>query len=235
MGMRITSSRTHRHDRISALLADACAPAHPAELAGEEAAVAAYRAARDAPPSPAPASSGATRRLTAGAATWLAAVAATVAAGAAVAAAAVVSDSIATNPEAGRGTAPTVTSAPKSPVAPGPPQSAGGGPDLSGQTGRGQPTRRAVTASATVANLCRSYRAIKPAQRAKVLREPGFAPLVAAAGGADRVPAYCDEVQPAEPGAKATAGPPVKPAPAEPPRGKPSDKPTKKGAGPGPA
>lgn len=47
------------------------------------------------------------------------------------------------------------------------------------------------SAAPNVAALCTAYDATPSAQRQKVLTTPGFAALVAAAGGADKVSAYC--------------------------------------------
>jgi hypothetical protein len=43
----------------------------------------------------------------------------------------------------------------------------------------------------TIAALCTAYQATNPSQREKMVATPGFAPLVAAAGSADKVSAYC--------------------------------------------
>ncbi|TDC59147.1 hypothetical protein E1258_19035, partial [Micromonospora sp. KC207] len=72
-------------DPLAALLTAAAAPARPGELAGEEAALAAFRAARAAP-APTPARAPRRRRRWIGAVAWLGALAATVTAGVAVAA-----------------------------------------------------------------------------------------------------------------------------------------------------
>lgn len=214
MGMRIGP---RRRDRVSALLAAACAPAHPDELAGEDAAVAAYRAAAAAPPSAATAHRGTARRLTAGVATWLAAVTTTAVVGAAVATAAVIHEPSAPHPGA-QPTTPTTAASPRTPAADPGERVERPGPDATRTTTSGSLTGRAVDAPPGIAGLCRAYLAKKPAQREKMLAKPHFAPLVAAADGAGQVAAYCDEVLAAEPGGTGESGPADQATPAEKPK-----------------
>ncbi|MBW4701322.1 hypothetical protein [Micromonospora sp. RL09-050-HVF-A] len=54
---------------------------------------------------------------------------------------------------------------------------------------------------------CRAYLAKSPEQREKALTKPGFAEVVAAAGGADRVEAYCRQLVPGRPPGAPSAGP----------------------------
>ncbi|WP_319462855.1 hypothetical protein [Micromonospora sp. RTP1Z1] len=216
-------------DPLRHLLVAAAAPANPGELSGEDQALAAFRAARAAP-APAPARAPRGRRFRAGAVAWLAGRAATATAGVAVAAVSL------DRPEE-----PTPSPAPTTPG------SAGSGVDSSrsptrgadptgsdpgspaatapsaapGTTGAG-PGRPAGTTKLT--GLCRAYLAKSPQQRAKALETPGFADLVTAAGGADRVEAYCLRLVP-EAGEKSSPGPgagtSTRPTPAAP-TGKPS-------------
>ncbi|MFJ6194520.1 hypothetical protein [Micromonospora sp. NPDC092111] len=176
---------------LARLLAAAAAPARPGELAGEQEAVAAFRAARatraDAPVVP-------TRRrrgLTAGMVAWVAGLAATATAG--VAFAAVTLDHPA-EPERPPSPAPTsVEPTPqRSPRAthltpsgkPGPGPSSAAVPATPGGP-------RKPAGAGRLAGHCRAYLAKSPGQRAKALTRPGFADLVAAVGGADRVEAFC--------------------------------------------
>ncbi|MGW9194349.1 hypothetical protein [Micromonospora chersina] len=179
-------------DALAHLLAAASAPAAPGELAGEEQALAAFRAARAAP---APATAVAPRprhRFRLGAA--LAGLAATATAG--VAFAAVSLD---------RGTEPTPPPAPSTSgstgagsTGPGTPSSSGSG--SAGPTGdvpstaptpgaSGGPGRPA--SAGQLAGQCHAYLAKSDRQRARALETPAFADLVTAAGGADRVEGYC--------------------------------------------
>ncbi|MEU1837952.1 hypothetical protein [Micromonospora chersina] len=184
-------------DALAHLLAAASAPTAPGELAGEEQALAAFRAARAAP-APAPAVAPRLRhRFRLGAA--LAGLAATATAG--VAFAAVSLD---------RGAEPTP------PPAPSTSGSTGAGSTGAGSTGPGTPSdsgsgsagltggvpSTAPTPGASggpgrppsagqLAGLCRGYLAKSDRQRARALETPAYADLVTAAGGADRVEAYC--------------------------------------------
>ncbi|MBO4165211.1 MULTISPECIES: hypothetical protein [Micromonospora] len=200
---------------LARLLAAAAAPARPGELAGEQAAVVAFRAARAAGvPAPAVVARRG-RRLTTGVVTWIAALAATATAG--VAFAAVTRDGPA---ERVPGPAPSSTTA--TPTAAGsarptpqrsgpvrqdptrrPPSGPGGAPSAPGTVpGPGGPA-----GTAKVTGQCRAYLAKSPEQREKALTKPGFAEVVAAAGGADRVEAYCRQLVPGRPPGAPSAGP----------------------------
>lgn len=234
MGMRMRLPRARRPDQVSALLAAACAPARPGELAGEEAAVAAYRAAGDAPPSSASSRSGRSRRLSVGLTAWLAAVAATAAAAGATFAA-VNDETPPSRPETQRITTPagagtTGATPDRTPATTtGGPARSGGGPG----TASSAPGRSGNTAS--LVGLCRAYLAQNPANRAKLPRTSAFRRLVEAAGGAGQVTGYCEKAVAGAAGpAKGRSGgatpkpggpPPASPARTGPPRGKPSGEP----------
>ncbi|MGN9813499.1 hypothetical protein ACTMSW_29645 [Micromonospora sp. BQ11] len=202
-------------DPLADLLAAASASARPTELAGEEAAMAAFRAARAATPTPVPHRPQRRRRFTAGAVAWGAGIAVTATAGAAFAA---VTLDRADDP------AP-----PRRPATPAPADTSSGGSTSGGSTsggstgGPGTPTgggstgagpstlAPSVVPSATpdasvtpggggrttepptgqVAGLCRAYLAKSPAQRTKALKTPAFAKLVTAAGGVEEVEDFC--------------------------------------------
>ncbi|MFI6133508.1 hypothetical protein [Micromonospora sp. NPDC051141] len=226
-------------DPLTRLLAAAAAPATAGELDGEERALAAFRAARAAPAFAAPVpASRPRRRLRVAAA--LSGLAATAVAG--VAFAAVRLD---------RGPQPVVPPAPTTagpaPTAAGPSRSAPAGP--SGPSGAasgaapspGTPSgsRPAVPPSVgALVGHCRAWLAKPEPQRARALTTPGFADLVAAAGGPDRVAAFCRSLVSAAPSPK---GPPPKSAAPKaptptPPSAKatPPKKPTDDGRRPGP-
>ncbi|MER5704366.1 hypothetical protein ABT023_20840 [Micromonospora sp. NPDC002296] len=204
-------------DPLARLLAAAAGPTRPGELVGEEAALAAFRAARVAPASaPASAPARTPRRLTVGVVAWIGTLAATATAGVAVAAAtldraeepapppapstasASAADPGATDPTAPRPTgsgpggspspipAPTATpsgAGPSGPARPGTPGAATRSPGP-GHSGAG----------AQLPGLCRAYLAKSAAQRERALEKPGFAPLVAAAGGAAEVESFCQDL-----------------------------------------
>ncbi|MEU4473380.1 hypothetical protein [Micromonospora sp. NPDC023888] len=201
-------------DLVAGLLAAAAAPARPGELAGEEAALAAFRAARANPAPSVPHRPG-RRRLTTGAVAWIGAVAATATAGAAFAAVtrdrapepvAPVPSRTSSSPER---PAPTSgehgRSAPPGPPSPGQPSPSLPGPPVPGPPSTpGPPVEQQH-------RLCRAWQAKRPEQREQALRTPAFERLVAAAGGVAEVAAYCQrlapEPKPSEP-AKPKAPPP---------------------------
>ncbi|MET8324538.1 hypothetical protein [Micromonospora sp. NPDC005189] len=181
---------------VSGLLAAAAGPIRPGELAGEEAALAAFRAAR-ANPAPSVPHRPHRRRLTTGAVAWIGALAATATAGAAFAAV--------TRDQAPEPVPPAPSSTSPTPDQSAPPS---GGrtvePSRSASPGTPSPARPSltVTPSAPTATggqlhgLCRAWQAKKPAQREKALRTPAFGRLVTAAGSAADVEAYCQRLVP---------------------------------------
>lgn len=193
---------------VSALLDAACAPARPSELSGEEAAVAAFRAAALSPPPPVSDRPTRSRRITAGTTAWLAAIAATAtAAGAAFAT--VGHGTPDRRSEARQPSTPAVaqTSAPEArrssdatPGAAGSTSSKGASPGTPDGPS-GQPKN-----ATSIAGLCRAYLAWDPSVRAERLRRPAFHRLVQAAGGVDEVADYCEK-------ATAGSGGPARPKP----------------------
>ncbi|SCG44706.1 hypothetical protein GA0070560_10487 [Micromonospora halophytica] len=189
-------------DPLARLLSAAAGPTRPGELAGEDAAVAAFRAARAAGPA-AVAPPRRRRGLTTGVVAWIAGVAATATAGVAFAA---VTIDRPTGPERPpRPSAPAPTSADDTPDRTGTPTggTSSGGPSATpgpvpstaaGSDRPGAPGGPAGTAQLT--GLCRGYLAKPAAQREKALRTPAYADLVDAAGGAERVDAYCQGLVP---------------------------------------
>lgn len=198
-----TGSPPATDDPLARLLAAAAAPARPGELAGEQAAVEAFRTVRTSGV-PGPAATGRRRRrLTTGVVAWIAALAATATAG--VAFAAVTRDrpvervpgpvpSSASDTGSARPSPPRSGPDRRSPARR-PPAAPGGTPSApSASTGHGGPA-----ATGKLVGQCRAYLAKPPEQRAKALTKPGFAALVDAAGGADRVEAYCRGLVPGRP------------------------------------
>ncbi|GGM39784.1 hypothetical protein GCM10011608_25710 [Micromonospora sonchi] len=204
-------------DPLAGLLRAAAAPPRPRELAGEEAALAAFRAARQVAPG-APAARPRRRRFTASAVLWLAGLAATATAGAALAAVkldrtgeeppppvpttvAPVPTDVATTPT-GIPTTPTAAQATPT-AAQATPSGAGRGGPTQTPSGVAPPPPAAspvppepgpqATADLGRRNSghCKAYLSKSERQREKALRKPGFRELVAAAGGAEHVEAYC--------------------------------------------
>ncbi|MBQ1074299.1 hypothetical protein KBX06_14170 [Micromonospora sp. C31] len=232
---------TDGSEPLSRLLSAAAAPARPDELAGEEAAVAAFRAARAAGPAAGKVPSPRRRRFTAGAVAWGAGIAVTATAGAALAAGAL--DRADDPPPRPATPAPQTTEpATTGPGQDGPTAATGGGHPTgipSGPSATGippgpstVPTSDAPGAGTTAGNppgtpepraehlhgLCRAYLAKQPAQREKALDTPSFAGLVTAAGGREQVEGFCGELVPeaaAEepPGRSTRKGPTVTPTP----------------------
>ncbi|WP_051367049.1 hypothetical protein [Hamadaea tsunoensis] len=103
---------------------------------------------------------------------------------------------------AGTGVLPT-------PLHPGP---AASQPRTSARPSAGTPESRrpsplpSGSATPSLVALCAAYSAVSPSQREQVLDTAAYAPLVAAAGDADRVKAYCAALPEASPsGPKATS------------------------------
>ncbi|MFC4017022.1 hypothetical protein ACFOW4_03555 [Micromonospora sp. GCM10011542] len=220
------AASTSPSEPLARLLAAAAAPAKPGELAGEQAALAAFRAAR-ADPAPASARRPHRRRLTTAAIAWLTALAASATAGVAFAA---VSLNRPADPPA-----PARTSVAPTPTdrTAGPSGSGDGTPSGEGTPSGTDPSRSAGSASAgpstspgsgddpapagQLTGLCGAWLAKTPDQRDKALGTPAFARLVSAAGSAGDVEAYCRRLVPE---AKPTASPPTGARPtASPPSG----------------
>ncbi|MBO2455305.1 hypothetical protein J4573_50070 [Actinomadura barringtoniae] len=175
-------------DPLADLLAAASAPGREAELAGEEAAVAAFRAALS-PHALSPQESR-SNRLPFGrfftAKVAAVAVAATAAGGVAVAA------------TTGALPIPSVTD-PGGPTTTVSPATSGSSRGTAAPTKGGNgtnPTSKPTpgTPQSTPAALCRTLASGSLKDGARALRSPAFAALVAAAGGAQNVPAYCQKV-----------------------------------------
>ncbi|MGR6319341.1 hypothetical protein Q2K19_29240 [Micromonospora soli] len=174
-------------DPLARVLAAAAAPGDPGELAGEERALAAFRAAR-AKPAPVPARAPRRRRLRLGVAAWAAGLAATATAGVAFAA---VSLDRPEQPAPPTTPAGTDGSSAASPTGSSPTTGTAGPAPSTGApaTGTGGPGQPAKVQQLT--GLCRAYLAQPDPQRATALETPAFADLAAAAGGAEQVEAYC--------------------------------------------
>ncbi|MFG1866456.1 hypothetical protein [Micromonospora arborensis] len=210
-------------ESVAGLLAAAAGPTRPGELAGEEAALAAFRAAR-ANPVPSVPRRQRRRRLTTGAVAWIGAVAATATAGAAFAA--VTNRDWAPDPvpPAPARTSPTPDEGATVPSEPS--RSASHGTPSPGTPSHVPPSPSVSSPGTPPAHtppegalhgLCRAWQAKEPEQREKALRTPAFERLVTAAGSADQVEAYCRRLVP-EP----TPSESVKPKPPPPPTGHPA-------------
>ncbi|MEO3776449.1 hypothetical protein ABGB16_06265 [Micromonospora sp. B11E3] len=190
LGGRAAGSRDGA-DPLVRLLAALRAAARPEELRGERAALDAYRVARAAPPAPVTALDG-RRTLLAGLVSGKAALAALALAatgGVALAAAHAVAPGP-DGPAVGPGSSPPATGRP----------SASGGPS---PHPAGSPAGTRVPAAPLV-RLCRQLRANAPKDPGRVLAEPRYAELVAAAGAPDRVAAWCAETLDAAAGSEPT-------------------------------
>ncbi|MGC4772786.1 hypothetical protein ACLQ25_27910 [Micromonospora sp. DT44] len=195
---------------LARLLAAAAGPARPTEMAGEEAALSAFRAVRAAP-TPAVARPPRRLRLTTGAVAWIGALAATATAGVAFAAAGLEKAPEPLPPPAPSSAPPTasahVTTGSVAPSGSTP----SGRPSVSGSPSIGAPP------NGQVHGLCRAWRAKKPEQREKALRTPAFERLVTAAGGIGAVEEYCQRLVPEK-----KSPPPPSPSPSAPPSPSPS-------------
>ncbi|MCO1595036.1 hypothetical protein M8C17_07645 [Micromonospora sp. RHAY321] len=210
-----TSTQDHAStpaDPVARLLAQAAGPTRPGELAGEEAALAAFRAAR-ADPAPTTARRPHRRRVTTGAVAWIGALAATATAGAAFAA---VNLDRAPEPTP---SAPSSPSSTPSDVGATPSDDRTTPPDRSTPPAPRTPsTTPSVTAAppaevppaGQLRGLCHAWLAKNPEQREKALDTPAFEELVTAAGGAAEVEAYCQRLVPE---ATPTRSAKVKPSP----------------------
>lgn len=180
---------------LSHLLASAAGPAKPHELAGENAAVMAFRAARIEPQR-----GFSWRRLLTFKA--IAAVVAAIAAGglAFASTTGIIPGPFKVDPPLPSPSTTATRSAPET-------ASASPGAETSASAHLSPP-------SEALQGLCQAYLAKPPGERGKALQSPAFSELVAAAGGADKVDAYC--AVPAE--GKPEKSPPPKPSnPANPP------------------
>jgi hypothetical protein len=164
------------NDRLSDLLAAAAAPARDHELAGEQAAVAAFRAARlDVAPQPR------RSRMLSLLSVKIAATAAAAAGGIALAAAAGALPGQQREepaPTAGTNVVSTTSTTPKA-ATPGTP---------------GEKPDNSASPSPSLQGLCQAYTAGAGAEHGKARENPAFSALTAAAGGADKVPAFCADL-----------------------------------------
>lgn len=165
--------RSHESEALSDLLSAAAAPATEGELAGEQAAVAAFRAAR---PVPGPRRARRAKVLT----MKVAAVAAGVVAASGVAVAAATGH-LPSRP--GGGNPAPVTSAPASPASEQTTTAAG---DRSTRPGPAN-----GTPSPSFTGLCQAYSSGNKADHGRATADPAFGALLTTAGGQDKVDGYC--------------------------------------------
>jgi hypothetical protein len=181
-----------RSGPLAGVLRAAAAPAHPEELAGEAAAMAAFLA--DAQPVPAPRRSSALRSLLAKVLTVkaLLVVAAAGTTGVVLAA----SGSVVPLPRSGPSPEPpAITTTTQTP----PPPSTASSPVETGSADRtrerpGAPATARTGPEPSMTGLCRAYAAQARHDRGKALDNPAFSALVTAAGGEGHVDAYCAAV-----------------------------------------
>lgn len=229
---RASSGPTADPHPIAELLARAAGPASNGELAGHNAALAAFREAR-LTPVPQPRRPSMLKTTLAKFITVkVLAVAATVTAAGGVALA------------AGTGTlpgplqktahdvlgAPAATSSPKGGKPTAGPTST---PSAKPSKPSAKPSANAASPSPSLVGLCRAYAAGVSDNPGAALENPAFTVLITAAGGKDKVKGYCATVLADPPGNKPTAGPTTTPdakpgnRPSEQPGNKPTTAPTK--------
>lgn len=197
--------------RLANLLAAATAPAHPHELRGEHDALAAFRAAREHRVQPVDQASRWARMRRSLVAKIAAAVVAIAAMG--TTAVAMATGSV---PHVLVRTPPSISSeasaagspppggegrngVPFSPAIAAPGTSASPTPtNLATPPGSPRVPSRSPSptgGSPSLTGLCGAYLAISPPQRRQALEDPRFAPLVASAGGREKVGAYCKRIE----------------------------------------
>ncbi|GAA3435094.1 hypothetical protein [Kutzneria kofuensis] len=177
---------------LTDLLAAAAAPARDGELAGEQAAVAAFRAARLEPASPSRRPSILKTLLARLRTARIAAVAAAVA---------VVVGGVATAAATGYLPTPLSGNPPVAPAHSGTPSTSTNPSSTDPLTGAGgsgdhgsSPSPQAPSPAPSLAGLCNAYTAGAGSEHGKALDSPGFTALVTEAGGRDKVDAYCAEL-----------------------------------------
>ena len=192
------------YGEVVAVLAAMAAPPSARELAGEEAALGELHRLRRTPPAVAGRQAGRWRRRRVGLAAVVV-VGALVAGGGAAAATgqlpAPVRDAARTILGAVGGVAPAPTSGPGGSPASVTPHTdagaAGGGAGSTGTTARAPAgIGSGSAASPNVEGLCRAYVAGEGGEQGKKLDAAAFQELARVAGGADKVPAYCRQVDP---------------------------------------
>ncbi|MEV6235377.1 hypothetical protein [Lentzea sp. NPDC051838] len=162
-----------RNDRLSDLLAAASAPARDHELAGEQAAVAAFRAARLTTAPQRRRHKMLTIKIAAAAAAAFGGIALAAAAGA-------LPGQHREDPKPASDTTAIVSSTKATTPEHKPDHSASPSPSLKG--------------------LCQAYTAGAGSEHGKARENPAFSALITAAGGADKVPAYCSDLLADKPG-----------------------------------
>ncbi len=167
---------------LAALLHAATAPAHPKELAGEQAALAAFEAAQ-LDPVPIPRRQNVLKSTLAKILTVKAAIILAAAAGTTGVVLASTSGALTSTdgPSQQRPAHPRATHSPTHPSA-GTPRSG----DQEGKSGDAP--------SPSMAGLCQAYEAHKTDNPGKALDSPAFTALITAAGGQDNVDDYCDTI-----------------------------------------
>ena len=181
---------------LAALLSAARAPAHPDELSGELAALAAFEQAAQLAPVPSPRRTNVLKSTLAKILTVKVAVVAAAAAGATGVVLASTSGVLAPGDgPSDHGPAdnpPAVHSSANAPS--GTPRDGDGG------EGKGDAGKSGETPSPSMAGLCNAYAARKADNPGKALDNPAFTALITAAGGEENVDEYCETVDSDSPG-----------------------------------
>jgi hypothetical protein len=164
------------HDDLARLLTAASAPARPAELAGEATAIAAFRNRRPGPTRPP------RRRSLLRTAYARSSRTVKVALASAIVVAATGGVALAATTGALPGPLGNVIRSDNPPSRPAPPP-----PPADRIT-------ESPSASASAADLCRAYGDASPQERDRLLDGPRFGTLIEAAGGRDRITAYCTDL-----------------------------------------
>jgi hypothetical protein len=195
-------------DPLADLLAAAAAPSHDGDLAGEQAAVSAFRAAHPGPVTqpgrPSVLSTLLSKILTA----KIAAAAMTVAAVGGVAVAATTGVLPPAHGGAPAGVPATSSQSPRTPA----PQESPGTPGTTPETAKNDDAGNGHQASApapapSLVGLCHAYLASTASNPGKALDSPAFGALIKAAGGANNVRSYCDDMPAKHEGHPNGAGP----------------------------
>jgi hypothetical protein len=184
------------YDGLARLLAAATAPATPEELADEQLALATFAAQmRSNPPTLAPQRTAVPRKLLTIKAAAAALVAVLSISGVAAAATGLLSDQA--SPVADQATATTGADAAAHGLGKAAAANLGGSANAGSADGQGRASAAGPDASAAArAGLCRAWQAGQGADHGSRMDSVAFQALVEAAGGADNIAAYCQDVAP---------------------------------------
>lgn len=198
---------------LAALFRAAAAPAHPDELSGERAALAAFEEAAQLAPAPTPRRQNVLKSTLAKIVTVKAAIILAAAAGTTGVVLASTSGVL----------TPTDSPSEHRPADHAPPaRSSDHAPDRTPRNDRDNAGKSGEAPSPSMAGLCNAYEAHKSDNPGKALESPAFSALIDAAGGEDNVDEYCDAVADSKDNGRPDEAP-----------GKPADRPDTPGDGNG--